>query len=188
MSRGCFDFDDQDSYLARGHSAALLDTRLAIRTVQLESQASDTKTLKDAIIAALTRDTNTACDMLRAIPQIWQGKQVPELSKLYLEVCSSTIVAEPRAISLNNLTDILEDLLGTGRLDHLPTESDLINLDKVLSMGDINPDLSHAVIRISGPVMAVRALRGGQVDWQLREWGKAMADAGNDDNVSQILD
>lgn len=187
-STGYFGLEEQDVSFTTGKPAALLDTRLAIQTVQLEAQASNTTRLKDAIIVALAKDTNTACDMLRAIPQIWQGKQVVELCKLYLSVCSSTRVPEPRAIALNNLTDLLDDLLDAGRLDDLPKEGDFVNLSKALSIGDINLDFSHAILRISGPVMAARALRGdGQLDRQLREWGRAMSDAGKDDNVSQIM-
>ena len=181
------DIEEQDKFSTREPSAALLHARLAIQTVQHHARASDTNALKDAIIAALAKDTNTACDMLRAVPQIWQTQQESRLCELYLEINNSTVVPEARGIALNNLADLMDKMLTDGRLDDLPPEEDLANLSKALSVGDIHPDLSHAIIRVSGPVMATLAQRGNsQVERQLREWGQAMADAGNENNVRYI--
>lgn len=169
-------------------SKALLKGRLGIQAIQQAATTYDVQALQACLFDALAIDTNTACVMLEAVPDIWGSKKTTGLCAMYLQVCKHTKVPEPRAQALTNLSELMNSSIDQGQMDHLPKDDELVSF-RLYLQDDINPALSQAIILASGPIIALQALRNnGQMSFfmfeqKLRAWGKAMADALHVDNT-----
>lgn len=147
---------------------------------------------------ALATDINVACAMLEAISfsDLAQTGMAPSgLANIYLDVCFTTSATEPRTVALEGLASLMDKLLShtpdDSTLSALPTEETLFALWSDIHQKPINPALSDAIIRVSGPLLATSLIRArGQVDEnlarRLSSWGTMMSDAGVSDRVSPL--
>lgn len=130
------------------------------------------------------------------------------LARAYMDVCAGTEAPEPRALAVDCLAALLHDALmqsGTPEVERpLPDQETLYAFwtELQLQRKPMSPSLSEAVIRLSGPLLAVCVSRAGiapekQQDGEdgsesvrlicrwLRAWGAMMSDAGRDDRVGR---
>ncbi|KAI1777873.1 putative death-receptor fusion protein-domain-containing protein [Hypoxylon cercidicola] len=152
----------------------------------------------DSTLASLltsVSDINVACSMLESLSatDLAQPEEVQaNLVDGYVQVCLKTDAPEPRTIALENLATLMDRMLceasGEG-LKHLPTNEVITQLWADLRGKPMNPSLSDAIIRASGPLLATIMSRpdGGAVrsdlESQLRSWGAMMSDAGMADRT-----
>ncbi|KAI1169980.1 putative death-receptor fusion protein-domain-containing protein [Nemania sp. FL0916] len=165
--------------------------RQALRT--LEGKMDNT--LQRELEFALATDTNVACTMLSAIAD----RGLPEteaarsrLVTIYVHACLATTAPEPRTVALENLATLLDAILGSaymdGKLDDLPPEEAMVTLWLDLNQKPLNPSLSDAIIRVSGPLVAISLVRErGHIDkglgQRLSNWGAMIGDAGMADRT-----
>lgn len=176
--------------------SALLQMQLGIYTVYECARHMDVVRLQKALIQMLEVDVDTACTMLKTIPEAWQSHESLEvdaqLGELYLDVQQHTKYSEPRELTLLNLRSLMDNLLQNGKLNQLPSEQRLQQLQAEIQLGEVNPSLSQVALEISGTLMAARIIRGSPdsqaLGHALRCWGNMLAEALDVDNVSKTLD
>ncbi|KAI8953930.1 putative death-receptor fusion protein-domain-containing protein [Xylaria longipes] len=172
---------------------ALLNIRtgetLVQQTLRRKSGEANDK-LDQELKNALTTDINVACGILEAIschdlPQT--DEALSHLAITYLHVCFATKAPEPRTAALEGLAALVDTLLRSASRDSalsaVPPEETLHSLWLDLHEKPINASLLDAIIRVSGPLMAISLARArGQVDEslarRLSSWGAMMCDAG----------
>ncbi|KAI1483913.1 putative death-receptor fusion protein-domain-containing protein [Daldinia eschscholtzii] len=177
--------------------SALLDIRLGQEALlqAVRRSSSDTgDTSKQLLIAALKGDVNVACSMLEALSSINLPPQSIEaqgsLIDTYVQVCLETDAAEPRTIALENMATLIDRALcdESKGLSHLPAYEVITKLWADLYRKPMNPILSDAIVRVSGPLLAAVFLRPGEITqselepW-LRSWGAMISDAGMADRT-----
>lgn len=152
-------------------------------------------TLEEVLITAVKDDINVACSMLEGMSSVvpLQSKEVQiRCVRAYVRICLETDAPEPRTIALENLATIMDGMLcgeSGERLEHLPTNEAITQLWVDLRSKPMNPSLSDAIIRVSGPLLATilsrsqGAMQDGVEQW-LRHWGVMISDAGMADRVS----
>lgn len=183
-------------------SCALLNIRLGETAVQRALAATDEERiemldmLNRELKAALKQDINVACGILEAIsngglPRMEVTRS--QLAMTYIHVCLATEAPEPRTAALDGLAFLLDVLLGAATEESMlisaPSEEAILALWSDLHQKPMNPGLSDAIIRVSGPLTAVSLFRAqGHVDGRLARWlstwGVMMSDAGTSDRVS----
>ncbi|KAI1393468.1 putative death-receptor fusion protein-domain-containing protein [Hypoxylon trugodes] len=173
---------------------ALLEVRLGQVVIQQALQGSSTdtnNTLGSTLTAFLKNDANVnvACSMLENmsnedLPQSYEARR--NLINAYVQVCFETDTPEPRAIALENIATLIDKALldkSDEGLSCLPEYEILVRLWADLHAKTMNPSLSDAIIRVSGPLLAIIILRSDgkaqdeQESW-VRSWGAMMSDAG----------
>ncbi|GAP87413.1 putative heat repeat protein [Rosellinia necatrix] len=174
-------------------SVALLNIRMGETVVQQALGTTNEErgnSLDQELIFSLENDVNVACGMLESISNIDMPHTEEARSRLttaYLKVCSTTKAPEPRAAALGGLASLIDVLLSSTSKDHtlrtVLTEEALLTLWSDLHQKPMNPGLLDAIIRVSGPLIAIRLIRSqGQVDesfaQRLRSWGAMMSVAG----------
>ncbi|CCC10606.1 unnamed protein product [Sordaria macrospora k-hell] len=180
-------------------SSALLDSEAVIASVYHAAAVADTKVLRALFLHTLSKDINTTHRMLEMVPAAWKSISTPEtiegLANLYAEVCTTTAATpDIKAAAITNLGDLIDTLLQQGRQAELLNLSFMATVEQIwkdLQQGEINPNLSCAIIRASGSLMAALAFRSaaasGEIDNQmaqrLRAWGAMIADALDIDNT-----
>jgi hypothetical protein len=178
--------------------SALLSIRTGETVVQkaLKRNGEESEVFISKLSAALVTDINVACAMLEAIsnrdlPQTEAARS--RLADAYIHVCLSTDAPEPRTIALEALASVFDALLTTSPKDSdlvaLPPEETLTALWSDLNQKPLNTSLSDAIIRVSGPLIAVSLARAqGSIDdnlaSRLRNWGAMMSEAGLADQAS----
>ena len=186
-----------NNYLASSTTySALFQMQFGIHTVYECARHTDVVRLQQDLIQMLKVDADTACTMLKTIPEAWQPHESPEvyaqLGELYLDAHQHAKHSEPRELALLNLTVLMDKLLQDGKLDQLPSEQRLQQLQVEIQLGAINPTLSQVALENSGILMAARITRGSPdsqaLEPQLRYWGNMLAEALDVDNVSQMMD
>ncbi|KAH9900343.1 putative death-receptor fusion protein-domain-containing protein [Xylariomycetidae sp. FL2044] len=168
---------------------ALLKTRLGEGAVQKALQLKGTgmgDRLTRFLTSAVKDDANVACSMLETIAndnfshihEAW-----PDIANAYVQLCLQTSAPEPRSLALDNLAVLLDLMLQNDALHHVPSNQALSELWANSLTKPMNPSISDAIIRVSGPIIATLVSRNnGQisssvVEW-LRNWGAMMSDAG----------
>lgn len=167
--------------------SALLRTQLVIYKVYSAYESAHPTQELRSVLFDTRFGVNSLIPALETIPQLWSvtkisDAQLIEFCDLYMEVCFRIGPAEPRVIALRNLTEILDQLLKTQQLSHVPVSS-LAQLWNSLPSSLLNPALSNAIIRISGCMVAVLKQNQASSPAGLENWGLLMADAGLDDKV-----
>lgn len=163
-------------------STALLNNRVGIMALRKAAASENLVELKTCLLNALDQDTDTACALLEATPNIWSRNQVSQLCVLYLDICQHTKNPEARAAALTNLAELMETSIASGQTHALPSPDALDAFQHSLD-ATISPALANAVLLASGPITALHALRHhGQptfflFEQRLRSWGAALADA-----------
>ncbi|KAI2630954.1 hypothetical protein GGR54DRAFT_584917 [Hypoxylon sp. NC1633] len=176
---------------------ALLDIRLGqaeVRHALKGSIIGQGNALGDILTTSLKDDINVACSIIENMPSansLESDAAGASLVETYIQICLETDAPEPRTIALENLAALMDIMLcdkserGPG---HLPTNKVIEQLWADLHRKPTNPSLSDAIIRISGPLLAILASRPGDVprddmeQW-LRSWGAMMTDAGKADRT-----
>ncbi|KAI0186937.1 putative death-receptor fusion protein-domain-containing protein [Xylaria flabelliformis] len=172
---------------------ALLSIRIAETNVQqtLQSKSEESiETLDQELRIALTTDINVACRILETISSsdlLQTDKVRSRLAVTYLHACFATKAPEPRTVALEGLASLVDTLLRStsedGTLDSVLSEETIHALWLDLHQKPLNASLLDAIIRVSGPLMALSLARArGQVDeniaQRLSSWGAMMSDAG----------
>ncbi|XXH04700.1 Mitochondrial import inner membrane translocase subunit tim23 [Hypoxylon texense] len=171
-------------------TSALLEIRTAEASVQYALGQAN-KGVNSTLVSLLTSvsDTNVACSVLESLSTVdlTQSEEVRvNLVDAYVQLCLRTDAPESRTIALENLATLVDEMLcdtsGDGR-KYLPADDTITQLWADLRRKPMNPSLSDAIIRVSGPLLATVVSRSGgvphdDVKLQLRSWGVMMSDAG----------
>ncbi|KAJ8129317.1 hypothetical protein O1611_g4314 [Lasiodiplodia mahajangana] len=172
---------------------ALLNIRIGERSVQQASWETDEEAsdiLDQELETSLATDINVTCGILEAIsrgslPQTRVARS--RLASTYVSICLATKAPEPRAAALEGLASLLDVVLSSTSEDItlgiVPSEKKMLTLWLDLEQKPVNSSLSDAIIRVSGPLVAISLIRArGQIDedlaQRLRSWGTMMSDAG----------
>ncbi|RYP58547.1 hypothetical protein DL769_008921 [Monosporascus sp. CRB-8-3] len=180
-----------------GHdpSSALLNSSLAVAATKELLRSSRIEELGHNLQSALKDDVNIACAMLETLAEAAPPRDEAAgcaLVRAYMEVCGATAAPEPRMLALGCLAALLDAFLARrGRedaLQGLPARETLHEFWTGLHRKPLNPGLSDAIVRLSGPLLAVFVSRAGAAPdegllrW-LRSWGAMVGDAGRDDRT-----
>ncbi|XDG00834.1 hypothetical protein ABKA04_000449 [Annulohypoxylon sp. FPYF3050] len=167
--------------------SALLDIGLgqaAIQHALRQSGQEGSGTLAQILMASLKGDMNVACSILESISGSPQSNETrASLIDAYIQICLETDAPEPRTLALENLAELLDGMIrdtsGEG-LKYLPSNKIIKQLWADLYGKPMNPSLSDATIRISGPLLAIslQAEGGEGIESWVRSWGTMMSDAG----------
>ena len=193
--------------------SALLRTSVAVSTTRDLLRRSRIDDLGHALRDALRRDVDVACAMLEALSRASPPPNAgadPEaatatacaLARMYIDVCAATQAPGPRTFALRCLGDALDGLLARGPavpsqlLPALGGRAGIARFWAGLQGAGraLSPGLADAVVRLSGPLLALLCVSGPGADdareddgdmpprW-LGAWGAMMSDAGRDDRV-----
>ncbi|KAI1353162.1 putative death-receptor fusion protein-domain-containing protein [Xylaria sp. FL0043] len=179
---------------------ALLNIRIGEAIVRQALERADKEgcdMLDQELKTVLAADINVAYGMLEAIssndlPQTGEAKS--RLATTYFHACFATEAPEPRTAALEALASLIDALLsssvleGSSTLSAFPPEEIMAALWMDLHHKPINPALSDAIIRASGPLLAISFVRaGGQVNdnlaQRLNSWAALIHDAGMADRT-----
>ncbi|KAI1646324.1 putative death-receptor fusion protein-domain-containing protein [Daldinia loculata] len=176
--------------------SALLDIRLGqaalLQALRQSSKKAD-GTLRQLLVAALKGDVNVACSMLESMSSIDSSESIETRGNLidtYIQVCFETDAPEPRTMALENIAALMDSVLcdASEGLKHLPDNEVIAKFWADLYGKPMNPSLSDAIVRVSGPLLAVIVLRSEETTnndlepW-LRSWGAMISDAGMADRT-----
>ncbi|KAI2642567.1 hypothetical protein GGS21DRAFT_498499 [Xylaria nigripes] len=174
-------------------SIALLNVRTGealVQKVLAKMNREEFDMLNRGLNIALRNDINVACAMLEAIPSSGSSQMKgtpPDFTGTYLNVCLATEAPEPRVTALEGLASLIDAFLSSSPKDDMlssvPSEDAMHALWLDFHQKPTNPGLLDAIIRVSGPLIAVSLVRSrGQVDESLARrissWGSMMSDAG----------
>ncbi|KAF3063498.1 tRNA (cytidine(32)-2'-O)-methyltransferase non-catalytic subunit TRM732 [Daldinia childiae] len=176
--------------------SALLDIRLgqaALLQALGQSSKKVDNTLRQLLVAALKGDVNVACSMLESMSSIGSSESIETRGNLidtYIQVCFETDAPEPRMMALENIAVLMDSVLcdALEGLKHLPDNEIIAKLWADLYGKSMNPSLSDAIVRVSGPLLAIIVLRSEEIanidlePW-LRTWGAMISDAGMADRT-----
>ncbi|KAI0201484.1 putative death-receptor fusion protein-domain-containing protein [Astrocystis sublimbata] len=179
-------------------SLALLNIRggeTIVRQALRKMNEEATNALDEELKVALAADINVACAMLETLSSSELPQTDEALSRfatVYLNVCFETEAPEPRTTALEGFASLIDTFLKSASPDDtlstIPTEETLRALWLDLRQKPINASLLDAIIRISGPLIAISLTRAqGKIDdslaQQLSCWGSMMSDAGMADRT-----
>ncbi|RYP64049.1 hypothetical protein DL770_009258 [Monosporascus sp. CRB-9-2] len=178
-------------------SSALLNSSLAVAATKELLRNARIGELEQNLQSALRDDVNVACVMLETLAEAAPPQDEAAgcaLVRAYMGFCSATEAPEPRTLALGCLAVLLDAFLARrGReeaLQGLPAQETFHEFWTGLHRKPLNPSLSDAIVRLSGPLLAVFVSRAGAAPdegllrW-LRSWGAMVSDAGRDDKVSE---
>ncbi|WZH44845.1 putative death-receptor fusion protein-domain-containing protein [Fusarium acuminatum] len=164
---------------------ALLRAQRVIHEVHSIAEGSGQVEDLNTLLLSKTMGVNTIVAGLETIPKLWDtsrlsGQDVNHFCNLYRDVCLKIGPAEPRVIALQNLTDILDQILKSGKLD-LVSPDLLSQIWNSLPLSSLNPALANAIIRISGCITGILSKSQVITAEGIKNWGHMVADAGLDD-------
>ncbi|KAI1335479.1 hypothetical protein F5Y15DRAFT_397463 [Xylariaceae sp. FL0016] len=176
---------------------ALLKTRIGEATVQytkLSSTGDAAADLEERFQTVLEKDVDIACAMLQDMSENSLANTNTDrarLASLYLAVEFGTEAPEPRTLALENLAELMDEILRArlyNGLDAMPSDETLSRLWADLYDKPINPSLSDAIIRVSGPIIATAILRveketNEDLSSRVTGWGAMISDAGVSDRT-----
>ncbi|RYP32263.1 hypothetical protein DL767_005314 [Monosporascus sp. MG133] len=191
--------EEQPTYVAISFgydpSSALLNSSLAAAATKELLRNARIGELERKLQSALRDDVNVACVMLETLAEAAPPRGEAAgcaLVRAYMGVCSATEAPEPRTLALGCLAALLDAFLARrGReeaLQGLPALEAFHEFWAELHRKPLNPSLSDAIVRLSGPLLAVSVSRAGAAPdegvlrW-LRSWGAVVGDAGRDDRT-----
>ncbi|RYP79117.1 hypothetical protein DL771_000095 [Monosporascus sp. 5C6A] len=176
-------------------SSALLNSSLAAAATKDLLRNARVEELEHNLQSALKDDVNVACAILETLAEAGPPRDEAAgcaLVRAYMGVCSATEAPEPRTLALGCLAVLLDAFLARrGReeaLRRLPAQETFHEFWTELRRKPLNPSLSDAIVRLSGPLLAVFVSRAGAAPdegllrW-LRSWGAVVSDAGRDDRT-----
>ncbi|KAI1212980.1 putative death-receptor fusion protein-domain-containing protein [Annulohypoxylon truncatum] len=177
--------------------SALLDIGLGEAAIQHALRRPSTegrRVIAHILKASLKGDMNVTCSILESISTLGpslSNETRPGLVDAYIQVCLETDAPEPRTIALENLADLLDGIMrdtSSEGSNHLPPNKTTKQLWADLLGKPMNPSLSDAIIRISGPLLAIALSQEEREAWDslepwVRSWGVMMGDAGMADRT-----
>ncbi|CAK7216519.1 hypothetical protein SBRCBS47491_002858 [Sporothrix bragantina] len=148
--------------------SALLKAQTVLQANYIALAQNDRSGLETLIASVAASDPDTSTRLLEEIQSSWfaTSNQTLEnaswLCSVYISVGLEIAAApEVRAIALLNLAEVLDYLLSKeSNSSLLPTVDTLARVWSATSQGDINPTLSWAILRSSGPILAASVRLG----------------------------
>ncbi|KAL1888739.1 hypothetical protein Sste5346_009365 [Sporothrix stenoceras] len=150
--------------------SALLKAQTVLQANYTALEKEDRPALESLVASVAVSDPDTATRLLEIVQASWfiSGIQTPNtaswLSTVYINVGFEIAAApEVRALALLNLAEVMDYLLfgeGRGNDNLLPAVDSLARVWSATSQGAINPTLSWAVLRSSGPILAASVRTG----------------------------
>lgn len=150
--------------------SALLKAQTVLQANYVAVERIDRRAIESLVASIAVSDPDTATRLLETVQGSWFGvaKQTPDvaawLCTVYYSVCLEiTAAPEVRAVALLNLAEVMDYLLfggGNGNDSNLPDIDSLARAWSATSQGAINPTLSWAVLRASGPILAASVRAG----------------------------
>ncbi|KAK1987233.1 putative death-receptor fusion protein-domain-containing protein [Colletotrichum cereale] len=170
--------------------SALLRTQLAVAAVHATQPAagsSGSTSLREVLLSTSTTSVEATITTLETLAAVHHPRLTPEAATsyaaLYTDLALSTAHPDSRAAALNNLAEVLDLVLrapGATRRPPtgLPPAEKLTELWQDLISKTMNPNLSNAVVRASGPIMAALVASSSAASpLALRGWGRMMSSA-----------
>lgn len=179
-----------DAMAEAGHHGALLRLQLAAHAVYGLYREETTDLFLEKTLAMVNVNVSSLVATLEALPETWPPEHlsdttVRQLFDLYMDVCTRSTGAEPRAIALCNLTDLMVDSRSRDALS--PSRGSLEGLWAKLQQGSMSPSLSDEIVRVSGAILG-HLLASETGDWDrsaaLGRFGALIAESSTDDQVS----
>lgn len=166
--------------------SALLRSSAAIQYATKALTFGDYTSLQDLLVTVARTDADALCRVLgvlsgltsRLTPQAFVG-----LADTYLDLCAFAADSTVMAMVLDNLALVLEKGITIGNLDCLPPDSALHKLWACTQNSTMSPSVSHAVLRLSGALLAIRTVRSlstketttPSLQSATRNWGNLLA-------------
>ncbi|KAK1675671.1 putative death-receptor fusion protein-domain-containing protein [Colletotrichum godetiae] len=186
------------STISQPPQSALLRTQLAIAAVHAaQTCPSPSTSLRETLLSTSTISVETTITTLETLASVHHPRLSPEQASsyaaLYTDVARSATHPDSCAAALVNLAEVLDLILAASRdaseqqqqlSNLLPAPEILTQLWQDLLARTINPNLSNAITRASGPIMASLAsqslIASPSTAQSLRGWGNLMSSALHD--------
>ncbi|KAK6207536.1 HEAT repeat protein [Colletotrichum tabaci] len=182
---------------ARPPQSALLRTQLAVaavhatQTATTSTSASAAASLREILLSTSTTSVEATITTLETLAAIHHPRLTPEAAAsyatLYTDLALSTTHPDSRAAALDNLAEVLDLVLSSSNTEQslahlLPSPEKLTELWQDLTSKTMNPNLSNAVVRVSGPIMATLVSSSSSPSSSapaesLAGWGRMMSSA-----------
>lgn len=177
-----------DISMPRNAGSALLKIQKAIYDVHRLSTHDDAVSKLKSLLQSREIGLDGLVAALETLPKVWRPSSCSQetlaaLCSLYVDVCQETNYSEAQVLSVENLADVLDKLLEQKSFDLIPKDA-LVSLWMSLPSRPMNPALSNAVIRASGPITAALSDPKQPTSVNIHAWGLIMADAALDDKVN----
>ncbi|OHE95630.1 hypothetical protein CORC01_09062 [Colletotrichum orchidophilum] len=188
--------------ISQSPQSALLRTQLAIAAVHAaQNDPSPSDALRETLLSTSTTSVEATITTLETLASVHHPRLTPEAAAsyaaLYADVARSTTHPDSCAAALNNLAEVLDLVLAAcpdGKNNDeddskeplsslLPAPETLTQLWQDLLARTINPNLSNAITRASGPIMASLVSHhpaSTSASQSLRGWGYMMSSALHD--------
>lgn len=170
---------------------ALLRAEHIVNQVYLTSQSTNPVANLRELLLTHSLGANTLLKALETIPQVWSETRTPdevlsELCGLYIDISLAAKSPEVQAAAINSQSNIIDKLCTTHKFNLLPVQK-LLDQWERLPLQSMNPELSNAIIRASGSVVAAVGLLDETRVISIRSWSMLLADASLADNVRPKL-
>lgn len=164
-----------------GPESALFRSQHILHQLLAASREGDLISNLSAALVTSRIGSNTLLTALEAMPELYPASAqpisfLPALCGLYVDVSLVAGPAEVKAAAVENLNLVTAQLLSTGNASLLPIDK-LLQQWHALPSHAMNPELSNAIIRASGAVVASTS---SVVN--LSSWAAMLADASAADN------
>ncbi|CAK7204368.1 hypothetical protein SEUCBS139899_007124 [Sporothrix eucalyptigena] len=149
--------------------SALLKVQTTLQANYTALAQNDRKCLESLVSSVAVSDPDTATRLLEEIQSCWFAPchqtldAASWLCSVYTSVCLEiTAAPEVRAVALLNLAEVMDYIFLSkdSSVKPLPEAEALARVWSATSQGAINPTLSWAILRSSGPIMAASVLTG----------------------------
>ncbi|KAK1535510.1 hypothetical protein CPAR01_09052 [Colletotrichum paranaense] len=188
--------------ISQSPQSALLRTQLAIAAVHAaQTSSSPSASLRETLLSTRTTSVETTITTLETLASVHHPHLSPaeaaSYAALYTDVARSATHPDSCAAALVNLAEVLDLVLAAATASRdadadansrqpsnlLPSPETLTQLWQDLLARTINPNLSNAIARASGPIIASlvsQSLATSSTARSLRGWGNLMSSALHD--------
>lgn len=163
-----------------GPESALFRSQHILHQLLAASREGDLASNLSTALVSSRIGSNTLLTALEAMPDLYPASaqsisSLPALCGLFVDVSLIAGPAEVKAAAVENLNLVTSQLLSTGNAHLLPVDK-LLEQWHALPSHAMNPELSNAIIRASGAVVATSP------SVNLSSWAAMLADASAADN------
>lgn len=173
--------------IASGPESALFRSQHIIHVLLASTQSDDAIGELRQVLVDSPIGSNTLLTALETMPELWDLAAVSDSTltgfcNLYIDISLTQCPADVKAIAVDNLNLAVDAILQRGDLQLLPTEN-LLRQWQELPSHSMNPELSNAIIRASGGVVAAMSKTSGLTSNNLLSWAAMISEAAIAENV-----
>lgn len=176
--------------ITSGPESALFRGQHIIHLLLSSTQSKDAVSELRSVLIDSPIGSNTLLTALESLSDLWDLSTVSDsmltnLCNLYIDISLTQCPADVKAIAVDNLNLVVDKILQRGNLQLLPTDN-LLHQWQELPSHSMNPELSNAIIRASGGVVAAMSKTNGPASINFISWAAMISEATIAENVCKL--